>query len=126
MEPIQTFAIALDATYDKKNNQQHFLTISDVESYYNIQTVNESFDIKTSYLAIDGNVLFSLSNTKHSIKSNFKYLKEITVESEPVSLRSLVKPTLSLHLYFQMLSLSSLSIWSLYVFNLLVLTCAYF
>ena len=35
--------------------------------------------------------------------------------------REELKPTLSLHLYFQMLSLSSLSIWSLYVFNLLVL-----
>ena len=66
------------------------MTVPDVEGYYNIRTVNELFDVKTSYISSNDQILFPLSNIKSTtLRSNFKPIKGIEVEIDPISLRSL-------------------------------------
>ena len=47
-EPVITFAIELDhpgMALDEKNKKKNFLEIPNVESYYNIRTINDTFEI---------------------------------------------------------------------------------
>ena len=93
MNQVVTYAIELDVhgkEIDIKNKQQHFLEIQNIESYYNIRTVQDSFQIMTSYLALDDVVLFPLSNVKTSFqKSGFKTFKDKKVDTDIVSLRTI-------------------------------------
>ena len=99
MNQVVTYAIELDVhgkEIDIKNKQQHFLEIQNIESYYNIRTVQDSFQIMTSYLALDDVVLFPLSNVKTSFqKSGFKTFKDKKVDTDIVSLTGMVTPKLT-------------------------------
>ena len=84
MEPITTHAIALDNHKDSKDKEHHLLYISDVESYYNIRTVGQSFELKTSYLALEDNALFPLVSKTEKQKSFFKPIEEIKVQNDQI------------------------------------------
>ena len=93
LEPVITYAVQLDVEgkkLDDKTKKQYFLEIQNVESYYNFRTVQESFQIMTSYLALDEEILFPLSNVKTSFQnSRFNASKDKMVISDSVSLRTI-------------------------------------
>ena len=84
LEPITTHAIALDNHKDSKDKEHHLLYISDVESYYNIRTVGQSFELKKSYLALEDNALFPLVSKTEKQKSFFKPIEEIKVQNDQI------------------------------------------
>ena len=88
MDPIVTYALEFDdkKIVDASNND--ILDIPVVDNYYNIKTINESFDIMTSYLTLDEQVLFPLSNSNYSSSTcGFKTTKDLDMNDETVSLK---------------------------------------
>ena len=93
MKPVCTYAIELDTVgirIDEKNKNQHFLVIKNIESFYNIRTESENFDLMTSYLATNDGSLFPLYDTSFSSnKSDFRPTKSEELHLDPVSIQTI-------------------------------------